>query len=85
VNAPVRIAKLSHKRQQEKLEMKYPEIVWVDLELPDPAAPALAQLVKRIAWEAIQECSANEDECYRIRSAVEKLRRSLVDAGYAPR
>jgi hypothetical protein len=74
-----------HKQQQEKLKMEYPEIIRVELELPDPEALALAELVKRITWKAMRECSANEDECYRIRSAVEKLRRALAGAGYAPR
>jgi hypothetical protein len=65
--------------------MERPENIRVELELPDPEALALAQLVKRIGREAMRECSADEDEGYRIRAAVERLRRSLSEVGYAPR
>jgi hypothetical protein len=74
-----------HKQQQETLEMEQTENIRLELELPDPEALALAQFVKRITWEAMRECSANEDECYRIRAAVESLRRALGEVGYAPR
>jgi hypothetical protein len=74
-----------HKQQQKTLKMQQLEIIRVELELPDLEALALAQLVKRITWEAMRECSANEDECYRIRAAVERLRRALGEVGYAPR
>jgi hypothetical protein len=74
-----------HNPQQKALKMQQPEIIRVELDLPDPEALALAQLVKRITWEAMRQCSANEDECYLIRAAVERLRQALGEVGYAPR
>ena len=57
----------------------------IDLQLPNNEALALAQFVKRVTWNAMRECAVDEGECYEIRAAIDKLRRALVDAGYAPR
>ena len=65
--------------------MSTPADIHVTLDLPDEEAQALAQFVKRVTWSAMRECAVDNDECYQIRAAIEKLRRSLAEAGYSPR
>jgi hypothetical protein len=42
---------------------------------------ALAQFVKRVTWTAMRECAVDDDECYHIRAAIDKLQRALAEAG----
>jgi hypothetical protein len=62
-----------------------PEIIRINVELPPAEALALAQFVKRLTWTAMRECAVDEAECYEIRAAIDKVRRALSDADYAPR
>jgi hypothetical protein len=57
----------------------------IALDLPDEEAQTLAQFMKRVTWSAMRECAVDEAECYQIRAAIDKLRRALADADYAPR
>jgi hypothetical protein len=54
-------------------------------DLDETEALALAQFVKRVGWSEMRGCAVDDDEAREIRSAIEKLRESLADAGYAPR
>lgn len=53
--------------------------------LDETEAAALAQFVKRVGWSEMRGCAVDDDEAREIRSAVEKLREGLADAGFAPR
>lgn len=61
------------------------EIIRIDVELPPAEAQALAQFVKRVTWSEMRSCAMDEAECYQIRAAIDKVRRALADADYAPR
>ena len=61
------------------------EFVTVQLSLPPDQALALAQFVKRCGWSDMRTHSLDDDEAYRMRDAIDKLRGALASAGYAPR
>jgi len=55
------------------------------LTLSEVEALALAQFVKRVTWKEMHACALDDAECYEIRSALERLRTALAEAGFAPR
>jgi hypothetical protein len=60
----------------------------VILELPADEARALAQLVKRLGYDDAERLSSRYDggeERDAMPSGVDKLRRALAEAGFAPR
>jgi hypothetical protein len=60
----------------------------VPLELPDDEAMALAQLTKRIGYDDCERLSGRHDggtECHAMLASIDKLRRALCEAGFAPR
>ena len=60
----------------------------IPLELPDDEAMALAQLTKRIGYDDCERLSDRHDggaECHAILASIDKLRRALCEAGFAPR
>lgn len=59
--------------------------VQVSFELPAPHALALAQFVKRIGWQEVRVNAVNDDETYQIFYALDQLRSTLAEAGFAPR
>lgn len=54
-------------------------------DLPEAEAMALAQFVKRLCWSDFRVCAVDDAEARTIRSAVDRLRRALRQAGFAPR
>lgn len=62
-----------------------PEIENVILELEPNQALALAQFAKRVGWQEIRTCAADDNEAYEIRAALAALGKALAGAGYAPR
>ena len=59
--------------------------IHITLDLQDAESLALAQFVKRVTWSAMRECAVDDDECYQLRTAIDKLRSALAEAGYSPR
>jgi hypothetical protein len=60
----------------------------VIVELPVDEARALAQLVKRLGYDDAERLSSRYDggeERDAMLSAMDKLRRALAEAGFAPR
>jgi len=60
----------------------------VILELPADEARALAQLVKRLGYDDAERLSSRYDggeERDAMLSGIDKLRRALAEAGFAPR
>jgi hypothetical protein len=60
----------------------------VTVELPADEATALAQLVKRLGYDDAERLSSRYDggtERDAMLSSIDKLRRALAEAGYAPR
>jgi len=60
----------------------------IPLELPDDEAMALAQLTKRIGYDDCERLSDRHDgraECHAMIASIDRLRRALCDAGFAPR
>jgi hypothetical protein len=60
----------------------------IPLELPDDEAMALAQLTKRIGYDDCERLSDRHDggaECHAMLASIDKLRRALCEAGFAPR
>jgi cytochrome c len=57
----------------------------IHLELTEQEALDLAQFVKRVGWQEMRQNAVDEDEAYRIREAIDKVRKALADVGYAPR
>jgi hypothetical protein len=60
----------------------------IPLELPDDEAMALAQLTKRIGyddWERLSDRHDGGAECHAMLASIDKLRRALCEAGFAPR
>jgi hypothetical protein len=58
------------------------------VELPADEARALAQLVKRLGYEDAERLSSRYDggvERDAMLSGIDKLRRALAEAGFAPR
>jgi hypothetical protein len=58
------------------------------LELPADEATALAQLVKRLGYDDAERLSSRYDggeERDAMLSSIDKLRRALAEAGFAPR
>lgn len=55
------------------------------VELPHPAALALAQFLKRVGWSEMRTCSVDDQECHWIRDALAEVRRALNEAGFDPR
>jgi hypothetical protein len=63
-------------------------IAKVTVELPADEATALAQLVKRLGYDDAERLSSRYDggeERDAMLSGVDKLRRALAEAGFAPR
>ena len=58
--------------------------VQIAFDLPDHPAAALAQFVKRVGWSQMRECAV-DDETRDTRDALEQVRRSLAEVGYALR
>lgn len=65
--------------------MSTPADISIPFGLSDGEAQALAQFVKRVTWSAMRECAVDDEECYQTRAAIDRLRRALAQAGYAPR
>jgi hypothetical protein len=61
------------------------ETITIHLELTDDEAAALAQFLKRAGHGIYSQCAIDEREAYDMLFAGEKLRRALVEQGYAPR
>lgn len=59
--------------------------VTLTLELNDQDAWALAQLVKRLGWQALSDHAVNSDEAERMRNAIAGLQTALSQKGYSPR
>jgi cytochrome c len=57
----------------------------IPLELTEQEALDLAQFVKRVGWQEMRQNAVDEDEAYRIRDALDKVRKALVEVGYSPR
>jgi len=60
----------------------------IHLELPADEAIALAQLTKRIGYDDCERLSDRRDggaECHAMLASIDKLRRALCEAGFAPR
>jgi hypothetical protein len=51
----------------------------------DQEAWDLAQFLKRVGFAEFRSNAVDDDAAYRMQAAVEKIRRSLVAIGYAPR
>lgn len=62
-----------------------PTIVTATTDLLPSEALALAQFVKRCGWSDLRSNAVDDDEAYEMRAAIQRLQRSLADAGYAPR
>ena len=59
--------------------------ITVTFELDEDQAEALAQFVKRVGWSEMRACAVDDDEAYRIRSAIDQVQRGLAEAGFSPR
>ena len=60
----------------------------IPLELDADEAMALAQLTKRIGYDGCERLSSRYDggaECHAMLASIDKLRRALCEAGFAPR
>lgn len=55
------------------------------VELTDPEAEALAQLVKRITFESVRRHAVDDGETYLMLDAIGKLTTALAEEGYKPR
>jgi hypothetical protein len=55
------------------------------VQITDIEALALAQFVKRVGWSEMRACAVDDDEARAIRSAIDRLRIALREAGFAPR
>lgn len=60
-------------------------MITLTVELSDPQALALAQLVKRMPLSDLKTNALNEDEAYEMQAALERVRTALADQGFAPR
>ncbi len=59
--------------------------VHVSLYLSDAEAWNLAQFLKRVGFSDFRANAQDDDEAYAMRDAADLVRRSLSEAGYAPR
>jgi len=57
----------------------------VYVSLTPAQALAFAQFLKRAGHSNYQECAVDSNEAYQMLYAGEELRKSLAEAGYAPR
>lgn len=57
----------------------------LELELPDDAAWAFAEFLKRAGYSDYRQLALNEQEAYEMQDAGEKVRAALAEKGYAPR
>ena len=57
----------------------------LQVQLSDPEAWALAQLLKRIGWSQWRALAVDDDEADAMRSACEQVSQALAERGYAPR
>ena len=60
----------------------------VVVDLSNDEAAALAQLCKRIGYDDCERLSDRHDggaECHAMLASIDKLRRTLREAGFAPR
>lgn len=65
--------------------MSEPVQVTVSVELEPDQALALAQFTKRLMFSDIRDCAISDEDAYVMVAAIERLQRSLEDAGFAPR
>jgi cytochrome c len=61
------------------------QTIHVPLELTEQEALDLAQFVKRVGWQEMRQNAVDEDETYRMRDAIDKVRKALAEIGFAPR
>lgn len=57
----------------------------LELQLDHYHSEALAQLVKRLSWDAIRENAIDDDEAWMMKHALYALQKAMADAGYSPR
>ena len=57
----------------------------IQFDIEESQAMALAQVLKRIGFSEIRKLSTSEAETYDAQTALESVRKSLVEAGYNPR
>ena len=55
------------------------------VELSEPEAEALAQLVKRITFESVRRHAVDDAETYLMLDGIGKLTTALAEEGYKPR
>jgi hypothetical protein len=60
-------------------------MVRIEVELDDRQAEALAQFLKRVGWSEWRGNAVDDDEAAQMRSACERVRQALADAGHSPR
>jgi cytochrome c len=59
--------------------------IQIPLALTEQEALDLAQFVKRVGWQEMRQNAVDEDETYRIRDAIDKVRKALAEVGFSPR
>jgi dissimilatory sulfite reductase (desulfoviridin) alpha/beta subunit len=57
----------------------------IAVELSEIQAEALAQFVKRVGFSEFRQNAVDDAEAYTMRDAVDRVRKALGEAGYAPR
>lgn len=62
-----------------------PKTTFDGLTLSDSQAYALAQLCKRICWEAVRDLACNTEQAYEMLAACDVLSEVLAKEGYQPR
>lgn len=71
-------------REANKSERKA-IMVTLTCELDDQQAWDIAQFLKRVGWGELSACAEDEAEAYRMRNALELVRRALDKEGFTPR
>lgn len=61
------------------------EEVIVQVELTEPQAWGLAQMVKRLGWLDLRPVAVDAAEIRIMLTALERVRQALENVGYAPR
>lgn len=62
-----------------------PVSLTLNLEMTDHEAWCLAQFLKRVGFGEVRVNAEDENQAYVMIDAMEKVRESLAEAGYAPR
>lgn len=57
----------------------------IAVELSEIQAEALSQFVKRVGFSEFRQNAIDDAEAYTMRDAVDRVRKALAEAGYAPR